>query len=142
MSVSQDPTVELWRHAAIELLAASHALSAASNQPWRADPGAGWWVLGDVAVALEAVLVLDTRLEEVGVLSGHDRSVSAMGLAEQRMVLSQTARVAGWEARTARLPTRPSLRCRVRHGPRCCSLSRWWLLLRTWRAPRRCWGGS
>ncbi|HEX3297203.1 MAG TPA: hypothetical protein VHR85_10350 [Nocardioides sp.] len=101
MSVSQDPTVELWRHAAIELLAASHALSAASNQPWRADPGAGWWVLGDVAVALEAVLVLDTRLEEVGVLSGHDRSVSAMGLAEQRMVLSQTARVAGWEARTA-----------------------------------------
>lgn len=98
---SSDPTVESWRAAAIELLAASHALSAAAEQPWRIDPGAGWWVMRDVAVALEAVLVLDSRLEEVGLLNDHQRPDYAMGLDEKRMVLSQTARVATWQATSA-----------------------------------------
>jgi len=91
---SSDPTVEAWREAAIELLAASHALSAAAEQPWRTDPGAGWWVMRDVSVALEAVLVLDARLDEVGLLADHQGPDYAMGLDEKRMVLSQTARVA------------------------------------------------
>ncbi|MDR7254933.1 hypothetical protein J2X46_003935 [Nocardioides sp. BE266] len=98
---SADPTVEAWRMAAIELLSASHALSAAEEQPWRTDPGAGWWVMRDVAVALEAVLVLDSRLEEVGLLSAHQHPEFAMGLDEKRMVLSQTARVATWHATSA-----------------------------------------
>lgn len=95
---SDDPTVELWRAAAIELLSASHALSSAEDQPWRTDPGDGWWVMRDVAVALEAVLVLDSRLEEVGLLAEHQRPDYAMGLDEKRMVLSQTARIATWHA--------------------------------------------
>jgi hypothetical protein len=98
---STDPTVEAWRAAAIELLAASQALSAAAEQPWRTDPGAGWWVMRDVSVALEAVLVLDSRLEEVGLLAEHQRPDYAMGLDEKRMVLSQTARVATWHATSA-----------------------------------------
>lgn len=98
---STDPTVEAWRAAAIELLTASHALSAAAEQPWRTDPGAGWWVIRDVAVALEAVLVLDSRLEEVGLLAEHQRPDDAMRLDEKRMVLSQTARVATWHATSA-----------------------------------------
>lgn len=98
---SEDPTVESWRTAAIELLSASHALSAAEEQPWRTDPGAGWWVMRDVAVALEAVLVLDSRLDEVGLLAEHQRPEFAMGLDEKRMVLSQTARVATWHATSA-----------------------------------------
>ncbi len=98
---SQDLTVEAWREAAIELLSGSHALSAAEEQPWRNDPGAGWWVMRDVAVALEAVLVLDSRLEEVGLLADHQRPDYAMGLDEKRMVLSQTARVATWHATSA-----------------------------------------
>lgn len=98
---SDDPTVESWRAAAIELLTASHALSAAEEQPWRTDPGAGWWVMRDVAVALEAVLVLDSRLDEVGLLAEHQRPEFAMGLDEKRMVLSQTARVATWHATSA-----------------------------------------
>lgn len=98
---SEDLTVEAWREAAIELLSASHALSAAEEQPWRNDPGAGWWVMRDVAVALEAVLVLDSRLEEVGLLAEHQRPDYAMGLDEKRMVLSQTARVATWHATSA-----------------------------------------
>ena len=55
----------------------------------------------DVAVALEAVLVLDYRLEEVGLLNDHQRPEYAMGLDEKRMVLSQTARVATWHATSA-----------------------------------------
>lgn len=98
---SEDLTVEAWREAALELLSASHALSAAEEQPWRNDPGAGWWVLRDVAVALEAVLVLDSRLEEVGLLAEHQRPEYPMGLDEKRMVLSQTARVATWHATSA-----------------------------------------
>ncbi|GAB2444403.1 hypothetical protein GCM10027062_25170 [Nocardioides hungaricus] len=98
---STDPTVEAWRAAAIELLAASHALSAAAEQPWRTDPGAGWWVMRDVSVALEAVVVLDSRLEEVGLLAEHQRPDDAMRLDEKRMVLSQTARVATWHATSA-----------------------------------------
>ena len=98
---SADPTVESWRAAAIELLSASHALSAAEDQPWRTDPGAGWWVMRDVAVSLEAVLVLDSRLEEVGLLAEHQRPEFSMGLDEKRMVLSQAARVATWHATSA-----------------------------------------
>ena len=98
---SDDLTVEAWREAAIELLSGSHALSAAQEQPWRNDPGAAWWVMRDVAVALEAVLVLDSRLEEVGLLAEHQRPDYAMGLDEKRMVLSQTARVATWHATSA-----------------------------------------
>jgi hypothetical protein len=98
---SADATVESWRDAAIELLAASHALSAAAEQPWRSDPGAAWWVMRDLAVALEAVLVLDARLDEVGLLTDHDRPNFWMGLDEKRMVLSQTARLATWHATSA-----------------------------------------
>ena len=68
-----DGYTELWRQAAVELLAGSHALDAAADQPWLRDPGAGWFVMRDVAVALEAFLVLDARLEEVGLLTQHDR---------------------------------------------------------------------
>lgn len=100
-STSVDPTVEAWRAAAIELLSASHALSAAEEQPWRTDPRAGWWVLRDAAMALEAILVLDFRLEEVGLLAEHQRPDDVLGLDEKRMVLSQAVRVATWHATSA-----------------------------------------
>lgn len=98
---SDDATVEAWRVAAIESLSASHALSAAAEQPWRTDPSAGWWVMRDIAVALEAILVLDSRLEEVGLLANHERPDNTMGLDEKRLVLSQTARMATWHATSA-----------------------------------------
>ena len=89
--------------AAVELLAGSHALDTAADQPWLRDPGAGWFVMRDVAVALEAFLVLDARLEEVGLLTQHDRpwlssldgsAPPPMSLEERRLVTSQCARVA------------------------------------------------
>lgn len=98
---SSDKTVELWRSAAIEMLSASHALSAAAEQPWTTEPGAGWWVMRDIATSLEALVVLDARLDEVGLLNSHHRPSFFMGIDEKRMVLSQAARVATWHATTA-----------------------------------------
>jgi len=95
---SPDPVVEAWREAASQLLAATHALDAAGDQPWLRDHGAGWYVVRDVAVALEAVLVLDARLAEVGLLNEHDRPAYSMGLEEKRLIASQAARVATWYA--------------------------------------------
>jgi len=97
-TASKDPVVETWRDAAIELIAATHALDAAADKPWRRDHGAGWYVMRDIAVALEAVLVLDARLAEVGLLSEHVQPESAMSLEEKRLVASQAARVATWYA--------------------------------------------
>ena len=99
--VSSDKAVELWRSAAIEMLSASHALSAAAEQPWTTEPGAGWWVMRDIATSLEALVVLDARLDEVGLLNSHHRPSFFMGIDEKRMVLSQAARVATWHATTA-----------------------------------------
>lgn len=97
---SADPVTETWRTAAIELLAASHVLDLATDKPWLHDPGAGWYLMRDVAVAIEAVLVLDARLAEVGLLSAHEVPDYPMGLAEKRLVASQAARVATWYATT------------------------------------------
>jgi hypothetical protein len=97
---STDPVTETWRNAAIDMLAASHALGLACDKPWLHDPGAGWHLMRDAAVAIEAVLVLDARLAEVGLLSQHDISDYPMGLEEKRLVASQAARVATWYATT------------------------------------------
>jgi hypothetical protein len=97
---STDPVTETWRNAAIDMLAASHVLDRAGDKPWLHDPGAGWHLMRDAAVAIEAVLVLDARLAEVGLLSQHDIPDYPMGLEEKRLVASQAARVATWYATT------------------------------------------
>jgi hypothetical protein len=55
----------------------------------------------DVAVVTEAFLVLDSRLDEVGLLNDHHRSQAAHDLQEQRLIASQCARVATWHATNA-----------------------------------------
>lgn len=93
---SANPTLEHWRHVAIELAAGTHALDSDRDQPWLREEGGGWYLLRDTAVTLEALLVLDDRMNEVGLLNDHDRPDRQMPLAERRMVTSQCARVAGW----------------------------------------------
>lgn len=110
-SRSENRVVELWREAAVELLGGSHVLCTALERPWRIDRGAAWWVMRDVSVALEAVLVLDARLEEVGLLGEHLHSHHPMGLDEKRVVLSQAARVATWHATTS-IPDEATARTR------------------------------
>ena len=84
----------LWREAAVELLTGSHALDAAPERPWLRDPGGGWYLVHDVAVTLEAVLILDSRLDEVGLLNTHRRPASTLDLDQRRLLASQCARVA------------------------------------------------
>ena len=93
-----DPVVEWWRRAAVELLAGSHALDTTDHQPWLTEHGAAWYLMRDLATALEAVLILDDRLTEVGVLSKHDTPLPSLGLDTKRMLLGHVARVATWSA--------------------------------------------
>lgn len=93
-----DETVELWRRSAVELLAGSHALATAVDRPWLTHAGAGWYLMRDIAVALEAFLVLDDRLAEVGLLTQHVHPDASLGVEEWRLIASQCARMANWFA--------------------------------------------
>ena len=94
------PTVERWRSAAVALLAGSHALDSALDQPWLRDHGAGWYLIRDLAVAIEAVVVLDSRLGEIGLLNGLLPGKGTIVGDDARLVTSQCARVATWHATT------------------------------------------
>ena len=93
---SQDLTVDLWRTAAIESLAASAALSS-TVQSWTTDdPSGRWLVLRDAAALLESVALLDLELREVGLLNEHDAPRPMPPIEDVRAVLAQAGRVAGW----------------------------------------------
>lgn len=92
------PTVEHWRRAAASLLAGSHALDASVDRPWLHDAGAGWYLVRDLAVTLEALVVLDVRLAEVGILSGLDGRRQSSSPEDHRLLAAQCARVATWYA--------------------------------------------
>ncbi|WP_193604802.1 hypothetical protein [Nocardioides dongkuii] len=95
---SHDLTVDRWRTAAIESLAASNALSS-HRETWTiSNPEAQWVVLRDLAVQLEAVVVLDDRLREVGLLNQHDAPSPPASLEESRALLGQVARIATWRS--------------------------------------------
>lgn len=93
---SMNLTVDLWRTAAIESLAASAALSS-TVQSWTGDdPSGRWLVLRDAAGLLEAVSLLDLELREVGLLNQHDAPGPMPPIEDVRAVLAHAARVAGW----------------------------------------------
>ena len=112
---SSHPTVEHWRHAAVGVLVGNQLLDQAAEQPWLNEPGSAWYVLGDLAVTLEAVTVLDAAYEEIGLLADHTRAIEtldkehgalvvdrgAWSLEERRMAAAQVARMAGWYATTS-----------------------------------------
>ncbi|WP_447645180.1 hypothetical protein [Nocardioides zeae] len=52
----------------------------------------------DLATTLEAVLVLDQSLSQVGLLTGHDAVQGELDTEDKRLLTSQCARVAGWRA--------------------------------------------
>ena len=95
---SAHTTVRMWREAAIELLAASHLLDVAPDQPWTTDDGLRWHLIKDIAVSTEAILVLDSRLREVGVLPGPSGGYGPGAVDDRRLLASQCARVATWYA--------------------------------------------
>ena len=90
-----DPGREAWRHAARALMQGTHALTTAVSRPWVEDPGPAGSVIADCAAAVEALVVLDERLAEVGLLARHGPGVSPpMPSAEARMRLSHCGHVA------------------------------------------------
>ena len=94
------PTVERWRTASVALLAGSHALDSAADQPWRRDAGAGWYLVRDLAFTIEALVVLDTRLREIGILNDLPAARDTFTGEDARLVSSQCGRAATWYATT------------------------------------------
>lgn len=94
----ENRTVELWRKTAVELLAGTQALVTAEERTWATHHGAGWYVMRDLATAIEAVVLLDQQLRQLGLLSQHDGPPDTGGVDEHRLVASHVARVATWYA--------------------------------------------
>lgn len=99
---AQDPITETWRYAAVEALAASHALTSSPHQEWRLDNRAGWWLMKDIATSLEAVVVLDQRFHQIDLLPTQGSPPHAPPIDRARLLLNHAARSA------ARLATDPS----------------------------------
>ena len=91
-------TVELWRKTAVELLAGTQALVGADDRSWVSHNGAGWYVMRDLATVVESVVLLDQRLQQLGLLSQHDRVPDVGTIDEHRLIASHVARVATWYA--------------------------------------------
>lgn len=83
---------ERWRCAARNMTLANHELSAATNQPWVTSNAALWHLAGDVAAIVEALVVLDQRLADHGVLP----RVTANARTTQRLVAGDVSRLARW----------------------------------------------
>lgn len=115
-----DRTVELWRRTAVELLAGTHALATAEDRTWVTHRGAGWYVMRDLATVVECGVLLDQRLQQLGLLSQHDRTPDTGTVDEHRLIAAHVARVATWYA-TSSSPDEasPSITNKGRHigGP-------------------------
>lgn len=85
-------SVDRWRCIARNLLLGTAELARADHQPWTHQPEAGWHLVGDLAVTLEAVLVLDEDLVAKGILA-HRTEQRRIA---QRLVAGHAARLARW----------------------------------------------
>ena len=83
--------VDLWRAAGRHLMIGNAELSANLDHSWRAGPG-WWYVVGDLATTVEALIVIDQSLAYAGHLP---RKASEFHL-ESRLAAGDVARVAGW----------------------------------------------
>lgn len=83
---------DLWRCVARELMLGTHDLITADRQPWTILREAGWYVLGDAANIVEALVVLDQRLSQVGLLPAEPRHQ----VLARRLAAGDVARMAGW----------------------------------------------
>ena len=73
----------------------THALATAVSRPWLEEPGPAWSVVADCSAVLEALVVLDERLAEVGLLATLGPGVGLpMPGAEARMRLAHCGHVA------------------------------------------------
>lgn len=95
---SRETATQHWAAAASSVMAGTHTLENAEDKPWVTEPGAGWYVLGDTAQTVEALLVLDQDLEEVGLLNTLPPSTSPLELDESRLIARHCAESSTWYA--------------------------------------------
>jgi len=85
-------TPDRWRAVARNLLLGTAELARADRQPWTHRSAAGWYLIGDTAATIEALLVLDDTLTTDGTLpegADHVRMT-------HRLVVSHSAKLAQW----------------------------------------------
>jgi len=83
--------VDLWRAVGRHLMLGNADLSRTPDQSWRAGPG-WWYLIGDLANTVEALLVLDQALAHAGHVPGR----SPASYLDARLAAGDVARVAGW----------------------------------------------
>ena len=85
-------TADRWRSVARDLMLGNTELTGAVEQPWLTRNNAGWYLVGDAAATIEAIVVLDQHLSRSGALpTTSDRRVLA-----RRLVAGDVARLARW----------------------------------------------
>lgn len=93
----EDLVTALWASAATRLIAANHSLQTAEDQPWRRDAGAAWYLLGDTAETVEALLLLDQALVSAGLLDAQPPPQSApLPATEARIIARHCSQAARW----------------------------------------------
>lgn len=90
------PDVRAWESAASATMLATAALQAESEQPWRTDAAMAWYLIGDIAVAAEAVVAIDDQLASRTLLDDLEHHPDAEHRAVARAIAASTARTAGW----------------------------------------------
>lgn len=95
-----DHIIEEYREVARSLILANHTLTHAVEQPWLNNPADAWPIVTDLASNTEAMLILDERLEQVGILPQATDDDSLRRRAEGRLITSQAARTARWYSTT------------------------------------------
>jgi hypothetical protein len=88
----ETPALVLWRTVARHLTLGNHDLRASADQTWR-NPKAEWYLIGDLAITIEAFVLL----EQLSSRSANTRRDSATAL-ENRLAAGTVARVASWRA--------------------------------------------
>lgn len=93
---SGDPAADQWAAVGADLMAANKVLENSAERPWRADPGAAWYAVGDLADTIEAITVLDDRLDETGILAGLVDTGDRIPTETARVITAECARYARW----------------------------------------------
>ncbi len=87
-----DTTLGLWRSVARHLTLGNADLVGAADQSWR-NQAANWHLIGDLAVTVDALLVLDEHLGRAGLIN----RLPTAGYLERRLAAGDVARVAMWK---------------------------------------------
>ena len=93
-----DPVAQVWVNTAKELLVANHTLNTAETRPWRTEMTAHAALASDTAQIVEAISVLDQRLQAAGALDTHDVPDGGQPpkATTARLVASSVDRLAQW----------------------------------------------